>query len=93
MDIVQQLANISGWQSLFFMVLSMIVGGYYIKRSSKSKAEEIARNANKEAIEALQAHVHALQERIQFLEGALRELGIHVAIDGKIVHIKNGKES
>jgi hypothetical protein len=74
------------------MLLSLLIGGIYIKRSSKSKAEEIARNANKEAIEALQAHVHALQERIKFLEDALEELGIHVAIDGKIVHIKNGKE-
>jgi hypothetical protein len=93
-DIIQSLLGQSSWPGLIFTTLSLIIGGYYIKRSSKSKAEEIARNANKEAIEALQLQVHIQQEQIRLLKEALLEVGIRVTMDGKIMHIhKNEHET
>lgn len=92
MDIIQTLLSQSSWPGLIFTALSLVIGGYYIKRSSKSKAEEIAREAHKEAIEALQLHVHILQDQIKLLKEALMEVGIRVTMDGKIMHIHKNEQ-
>jgi hypothetical protein len=89
MDIIQMLLSQSSWPGLILTAFSLIIGGYYINRSSKSKAEEIAREAHKEAIEALQLQVHIQQEQIRLLKEALLEVGIRVTMDGKIMHIHN----
>jgi hypothetical protein len=91
-DIIQSLLSQSSWPGLIFTALSLFFGGWYIKRSSKSRAEEIARGANKEAIEALQLHVRVLLQRIEYLEKVLKDAGIHVSIDGKIEHVHRSED-
>ena len=76
MDILQSLGTLSGWPGLIFLILSVIFGGIYIHRASKSNANEIAKKANIEAIEALQRQVTVLNDRIKYLEELLEEAGI-----------------
>ena len=87
MEIIQNLATLSSWQGIIFLLASTIVGGLYINSSAKSKAEQVERNANKAAIEALQLQVHIQQEQILYLKQALLEVGIRVTVDGQIVHV------
>lgn len=100
MDILQGLSTLTGWPGLVFLILSVIFGGIYIRRASKSQADAIAKKADREAIESLQRQVAIQGEeiatanaRIKHLEAALAIAGIHVAIDGRIEHIyKEGQE-
>jgi hypothetical protein len=77
MDIIQSLLGQSSWPSLIFTALGLFFGGYYIKQTSKNKAEEIAREAHKEAIEA-----RTCGSSDQIKLQALPEAGIRVTMDG-----------
>jgi phosphoribosylanthranilate isomerase len=87
MEIIQNIASLTSWQDIIFLLASTIVGGLYINSSAKSKAEEVERKANKAAIDALQLQVTIQQEQIKYLKDALLEIGIRVTMDGKIMHI------
>jgi hypothetical protein len=82
-EIIQILTGQISWSSLILTALGLFLTGWYVKRSSKAKAEEIAKSANKEAIEALQdaleavqQKARALQERVTYLEDLLEKEGI-----------------
>jgi len=107
MDIVQQLANISGWQSLLFMLLSMIFGGIYIKRTSKSKAEELTKDANDKTINAQKEYNDILNIRLKDRDKEYRHLEqtlttildvlksreIYITISDHTINIREGKET
>lgn len=92
MEIIQNLSSIASWPSLIFMLVFIVTGSIYVKRTAKAQADEIEKKANKSAIEALQTQVNVLTDRIKYLESALREVGIHVTLDGKIEHIHKSEE-
>lgn len=83
MEILQNLSSMTGWPGLIFMILFIVTGSIYIRRTTKSQADEIAKKANTEAIESLKAALEAvelkakvLQDRVKYLEELLEKAGI-----------------
>jgi seryl-tRNA synthetase len=115
MDITQ-LPGLSGWPGLVVTLFAMIIYGWYTRKSVKSQvedarkettkqAEDVAKQANQEAIAAMQTHINILRERMKDSEedntrmkhemeaiyAAFKARGIYITIDGKMVHIVDNK--
>lgn len=62
------LPGLTGWPATVVTLAAIAVYGLYIRRSAKSKAEELAKKAYEDAIKAMQTHTAILQERIKEAE-------------------------
>ena len=96
----------NGWIGPIVTAVIMVVSGFYINRSAKSEAEKAAKSAYEGAIKAMKEHIDALQARIKDTEtenkhlrevtetifDLLRARDIHIAINGNIVTIREGKD-
>lgn len=56
---------LSGWPSNIFTLLMLIVGGWFIISSAKSKAKIAAESAQNSAIGAMQAEINTLRGRME----------------------------
>jgi cellobiose-specific phosphotransferase system component IIA len=115
MDITQ-VPGLSGWPGIVITLFAMIIYGWYTNKSVKSKvedakkesaekAEDIVKQANKDAIAAMQTHINVLKERMEEAERenvrmkheleaiytVLKARGIYIAIDGKMVHVQDSR--
>jgi len=75
------------------------------KKESEEKAEDIAKNANRDAIETMQVHIGILRERVKDAEqenvklrqlfdtisSALKSRGLYISIDGDMIHLHDTK--
>jgi hypothetical protein len=57
----------AGIPSLILTIIALLVGGWYIQKQSKSKAEDTAKGALKSAIDAMQSAKEAQQAEIDTL--------------------------
>lgn len=64
MDILN-FPGISGLPSLVLTIFTLIIGGWYITKHAKSKAETIAKEAQQSAIDAMQAEINVLRQRME----------------------------
>lgn len=87
MDILN-LPGLSGLPGLLFTLVAIVIWSFYIQRSAKNKAQQLANDAYDRALKASQARISLLEDHIEYLEKALEQIGIKVMIDGKIIHIK-----
>jgi DNA-binding protein YbaB len=115
---VTQIPGITGWPGLVITIVTLILYGWHTNRSiktkvegakkeSEEKAEDIAKNAHKDAIDAMQTHLNILKERmneserenvrmhhaLELIYAALKAKGIHIAIDGDMIHIHDNGNS
>jgi hypothetical protein len=102
-DIPNILPGLTGWPATLLTLFSIIAYGWYIKRASKSKAEEIATSSYEKAITAMQTYSDILGKRLEEAEkettrinltvatiyAALKARGIHVTIDGEMITIRD----
>jgi seryl-tRNA synthetase len=114
---VTQVPGLTGWPGIILTLFAMIVYGWYTnknvkskvedaKKESEQKAEDIVKQANKDAIAAMQMHINVLKERMEEAErenvrmkhemeaiySVLRARGIYIAIEGKLVHVRSTRE-
>lgn len=115
---VTQLPGLTGWPGIVITIVTLFLYGWHTNRSIKSKvagakkeseekAEDIAKNAHKDAIEAMQTHLNILRERVSEAErenvrmhqtvetiyAALKTKGIYITIDGDAVHVHDNGNS
>lgn len=64
MDILT-LPGLSGWPSMVFTIITLALGLWYINKNAKSKAKTFAEEAQKSAIEAMQAEINTLRGRME----------------------------
>lgn len=78
MDILN-FPGVSGLPSLLLTIFMLAIGGWYITKHAKSSAEIAAKNAQQSAIEAMQAELDVLREKIkdEKEENAQRILSLH----------------
>jgi hypothetical protein len=57
--------GLSGIPSLILTAFALIIGGWYIVKAAKSSAETSAKDAQKSAIEAMQAELIVLRGRME----------------------------
>ena len=104
---VTQIPGLAGWPGVLLTLFAMIVYGWYTNKSIKSKVEDIAKQANKDAIAAMQTHLNILKERMEEAEKdnermkhelqaiylALKARGIYVSVDRNMVHVQDSRGS
>lgn len=98
MEILQQI-GISGLPGVIVAVVTTIIGVIYAVNSSKSKAEEVARDSYEKAIKAQQTYNEVLEKRLRDVEEelkiihtALKQSGMHLTVDRRIEHIHKREE-
>jgi|HubBroStandDraft_3_1064219.scaffolds.fasta_scaffold621780_2 hypothetical protein len=103
MDIPNILPGVSGWPATLLTLFAIIVYGWYIRRSSKSKAEEVATTSYEKAIKAMETYSDVLGKRlgeaekentklnhvVETIYAALRARGIYITIDGEMITIRD----
>jgi hypothetical protein len=67
MDNLQQI-GISGLPGVIVALVTTIIGVIYAINSSRSKAEEISKNAYEKAIKAMQTYTEILEKRVADVE-------------------------
>lgn len=96
------LPGLSGWPSTVFTLIILVIGLIYINKSAKNKAKTVAEEAQKAAIEAMQAEIAVLRrqmederkENIQLrhtidtLITALEKQGLYITISGNVINIE-----
>jgi predicted RNase H-like nuclease (RuvC/YqgF family) len=101
------LLNLPGWPGTLLSLFAMLAYSYYVKRSAKSKAEDLAKDAYEKAIHAMQEYIAILEKRIAETEKenerlqrsieticeALDARGLHITIQSRMVSIRDGKET
>lgn len=108
MDIFQ-IPGLTGWPGVLLALVGIAIYVHISSKYAKNKivleAEEKAKNANKDAIDAMQAHLNILKERVKETEdenvklrhlfdtmnAALKSRGLYVTIDGEMIHIHDIK--
>jgi len=102
MDILN-IPGLAGWPATLLTLFGIVVYGWYIKRSSKSKAEAIATDSYEKAIRSMQAYSDILTKRlddsdkenvklnhiVSTIYAALRARGIFITIDGEMITIRD----
>ena len=104
MDITQ-IPGLTGWPGTLLTLVGIVIYGFYIKRSAKSKAEDLAKDAYDKAIKAMQIRADIqdkrlndaekentrLQQTVETIYSALEARGIYITVQGRMVHIQDSK--
>lgn len=67
MDILP-FSPIGGWPDLIFMVMAMLIGGWYFLKRGKSQYEEALKQAQSNAISAMKEESESLRRRVEDVE-------------------------